>query len=706
MPTDPVCGMHVDERTSSLLLVRDNRTYYFCSQACRESFTAPEVAELRTARRLGVAVPLAAGATVLTYLAHPAVVLYIAAVLAAAVQFYSGWDFYVGAVDSIRSRIANMDVLIAVGTSAAFGYSLVALAFPGALKGGVFFDASTLIITLILTGNLLEQRTRRHAGSSLRDLDQLLPREALRVEGGSSRSVPREDIRVGDRLRVLPGGIVPADGIVLEGRSELDEALWTGESLPVPKGPGETVIAGARNGTGSLDIEARSIGPDSFVAQIAELLSDAEASRIPLRRLADRIASVFVPVVLTLAIAAALGWTLLAGASLATGVLIFVSVVIIACPCAFGIATPAAILVGTGRAAEEGILFRGGDSIERTARVNLVVSDKTGTLTSDVPSVASTWVAPGRLRSELLALSAGLEAHSEHVYARAVLEMARSEAIAPASVEDVRAVPGAGVEGTIAGRHLSLRSEGSGGPGSDSLQAARGSIDAAVARGESWSALWEDGQLVGVLSFATPLRPGSIEAVRELAELGIPLQIVTGDRAEAAAQVARTLGVSVARARASPEEKLAYLREQRASGKSVAFVGDGINDAAALAGADVGIAIGTGTEIARDSGQVLLVRPDLRGVPRAIRLSRAVVGKVRGNLTWAIGYNAVLLPIAAGALVPFLGFGVYTVLPIAGAIAMAISSTTVLLNSLSLRRVLRPRARARGFPLPGGSAPS
>ncbi len=706
MATDPVCGMYVDEPSSAISLVRDNRTYYFCSQGCRESFVAPEAAEHRTFRRLAVAAPLAVGATVLTYLAHPSLLVYVAAALAAIVQFYCGWDFYVGAADAVRSRTTNMDVLIAVGTSAAFGYSVVTLAFPGVLKGGVFFDASTLIITLILTGNLLEQRTRRRAGSSLRDLDRLLPREALRVEGSSIRTVAREEIAAGDRLRVLPGGTVPADGIVLEGRSELDEALWTGESLPVPKGPGDTVIAGSHNGTGSLDIEARSVGPDSFVAQIAQLLSDAEAARVPLRRLADRIASVFVPVVLGLAVAAALGWTILAGASLTTGLLVFVSVVIIACPCAFGIATPAAILVGTGRAAEEGILFRGGDSIERTARVDLVVSDKTGTLTSDIPSVASAWIAPGRTRSELIGLAAGLEAHSEHVYAHAVLEAARSEGIPAPQIENVRAIPGSGIEGTIGGRRISLRSGLSSGSEGGPRDAAQDAIETAVSRGESWSALWEDDRLVGVLSFATPLRPGTVEAVKELAELGIPVHMVTGDQAEAAGQVARALGISTVRSRASPGEKVAYLQEQHATGRTVAFVGDGINDAAALAAADVGIAIGTGAEIARDSGQVLLVRPDFRGVPRAIRLARAVVGKVRGNLTWAIGYNVVLLPIAAGALVPFLGFGVYAVLPIAGAVAMAISSTTVLLNSLSLRRAGRSGRPARGLGASGAFAPS
>ncbi|MGI0055032.1 MAG: heavy metal translocating P-type ATPase [Thermoplasmata archaeon] len=702
MATDPVCGMFVDEASDPLRLVRDNRTYYFCCHACLDTFSAPQTASRRLARRLAVAWPLAVVAAILTYLPGPAVALWSAAAAATVVQFYAGYDFYVGSLDAVRARSGNMDLLIATGTSAAYGYSLVALVAPSLLSPSYFFDASSLVIALILSGNFLEQRTRAHAGSATRDLERLLPRESVRIDATGAHRVPRHALRIGDRVRILPGETVAVDGLVRDGRTEVDESMLTGESSRVAKARGGRVIAGSLNGTGAIEVEVVSIGPDTFVAQIAQMLGDAESARVPLRRLADRIAKFFVPFVLALAAGAALAWGIGGGASASTSVLVFVSVVIIACPCAFGIATPAALLVGTSRAAREGILFRGGDSIERAARTRVVIADKTGTLTTSVPELESVVAQLDSREPEALALAAGLEAHSEHVLARAVRRAAERRSIAPSFITDARAIPGAGIVGSRAGHLVEILSGPATAARGMDLGRLRAAVDATEERGASWSVLLEDGHAVALLIFSAPLAPGVVEGIRELGAMGIPVEMLTGDRSGVARTIAARVGIASVRAEATPAQKVDYVRERRRAIAGVAYVGDGINDAAALASADVGLAIGTGSDVARDAGQVLLVRPDFRAVPRAVALARAIVRKVRGNLVWAIGYNAVLLPIAAGALVPWLGFSVYTILPIAGAAAMAVSSTTVLLNSLSLRRVRlgggAPDASAVGLP--------
>lgn len=686
MATDPVCGMFVEPLPDALQLTRDNRTYYFCSQSCQASFAEPEHERTRLVRRLALAWPFAVIVAVLTYdpLFPQAVVL--AAGLAAVVQFYPGLVFYRGTYDALRHRTANMDVLIAVGTSVAFFYSLAVLALPGRLAPAVYFDASALIITLILTGNYLEHLTRVRAGSALRRLDELLPRQAEVVRSGVVLSIPVSEIQLGDRMRVLPGGRFAADGIVRTGRTSTDDSLLTGESLPVAKGPGDNVLAGAINGEGAVEVEATGVGSDTFVAHVGQLLTEAEMSRVPLQKTADRIAAVFVPVVLTLAVAAAIGWYVFGAAGFTVALLIFVTVSITACPCAFGIATPAAILVGTGRAADDGVLFRGADALERAARTDLVLTDKTGTLTSASPELTGIAGVAPHSPSEVLALAAGLEAGSEHVFARAVKARAAREGVVPSPVEEIRVEPGLGVRGVLSGRPAAvLRGEGGLGAGTYPESMSE-TIREAEAAGDSWSAVVVDDQLWGILRFRAPVGPGVLPAIARLREMGIGVVMVTGDSPAAARAAATELGVSDVHAGATPAEKVRLVEQYQRAGHRVAFVGDGINDAAALSKADVGIAIGTGADIAQDAGQVLLLRSDFAGVPSALGIARRTVAKVRGNLTWAIGYNLVLLPVAAGALVPALGFGVYAVLPMVGALAMGLSSTTVVLNSLSLRR--------------------
>ncbi len=693
MATDPVCGMYVEERPESLHLFRDNRTYYFCSETCRDQFADPVRAERDLGRRITVAWPLALAVVVLTYAVGSRNAVVVAAALATVVQFYPGAVFYRGARDAVADRSWNMDLLIAVGSSAAYGYSLAALVLPGRMPPGTYFDASALIVTLILTGNYLEHRTRARAGSALDRLRELLPSTATRVVGGVERPVDVTEVRPGDLLRVRPGGRFPVDGTIRAGSTTVDESLLTGESLPVARSPGERVVAGALNLDGLVDVEAVAVGTDTFASQVGRLLSDAEMSRVPLQRIADRIAAVFVPCVLGLGVAAGVGWAILGHAGPTVGLLVFVSVVIIACPCAFGLATPAAIVVGSGRAAEEGVLFRGEDALERAARIDLVLTDKTGTLTEGRPALAAVRPLGGRSEADVLALAASIESGSEHPLARAVESAAHARSLRIPPASGVRVEAGVGVRGEVMGSLIEVRRPE---PAASDRSAGPGGMAASdlSAQGRSVAFVLQDGTPVGVLGFSDTLRPGAREAVAALREDGIRTVMATGDGAVAASAIAREGSIADVHAELTPAGKLALLRSLQAAGHRVAFVGDGINDAPALAAADLGIAIGSGTEVAKDAGQVVLVRSDLGGVALALRLARRTVAKVRSNFAWAVGYNAVLLPIAAGALVPALGLGVYAVLPIAGALAMALSSTLVVANSLSLRWVSIGPARS------------
>ena len=694
MATDPVCGMYVDERTATLTLFRDNRTYYFCASSCRDAFAAPAERLHRLKRDLWVAWPLALLAAAATYLPLPSAPL-VAALAATVVQFYPGRSFYRGTYDALRARVGNMDVLIAIGTSAAYGYSIVALALPGRLPAVYYFDASSLIIALILTGNYLEHLTRHRATGALRRLGELTPTTARRIQAGVERVLPVTEVSIGDRLRVRPGERFPADGRVIEGRTSVDESILTGEALPTAKTPGDRVIAGAVNGEGLVDVEATAVGGDTFVAHVGQLLTEAETSRVPLQRLANRIAAAFVPAILVLALVSALGWALGAGVGLSISLLVFVSVVITACPCAFGIATPAAIVVGTGRAAEEGILFRGEDALAGAARTTVVLTDKTGTLTSGTPSLVQVVPGAGVSEAELLRVAAAVEQGSEHPLARAVVAAAASRHIELPHPREIVAEPGRGVHGVVDGAVVrvvsgaALREEGV------PVPAFEPAIAEAEALGRSWAVVTLAGRPTGVLAFADAVRPTSRAAVTALRQLGIETVMVTGDAEAPAKAVAMAVGIGTVHSGVSPAGKLALVQSYRAKGQRVAFVGDGVNDAPALAGADVGVAIGTGSDVAKEAGRVLLLRPEFDGVPRGIAVARRTVGKVRGNLLWAIGYNLVLLPVAAGALVPIVGLRVFAVLPITGAIAMALSSTTVVLNSLSLRWASLPLSTPR-----------
>jgi len=684
MATDPICGMYVDEREAELKLVRDNRTYYFCSGRCLEEFSQPERAIRALRRKLAVAWPLSVVILLLTYfLRFPGEVV-VAAALASVVQFYPGLQFYASTRDAIRSRVWNMDILIAVGTTAAYGYSLAVLLWPSRLPAAVYFDASALIVTLILTGNYLEHLTRERARGSVRKLSELLPTTATVLRDGREIEIRVGEVQPGDRFRVLPGGRFPTDGTVIEGRSSANEALLTGESLPVNKGPGSSVIAGATNGEGVLTVVATNVGTDTLLAQIGQLLAEAETSRVPLQQLADRIAAGFVPVVFVLATVASLGWFVV-GAGFTVALLVFVSVAITACPCAFGIATPAAIVVGTGRAAEDGVLFKGRDSLERASEVDVVLTDKTGTLTQGRPKLTDLIPMPGVAADELLSAAAAVEAGSEHPFARAVVSAAEERGLSLRTAEQIRIDPGRGVRGQLGGvtvEVLSLHATLAERADLSSLRVAATHLDE---QGRAGSVVLQGDQPIGLLGFADEAAPGVAEAVRALRDDGISVVMVTGDREAAARAVARAVGIDEVRAEMTPRAKLEVIRDFQGRGKKVAYVGDGVNDAPALAAADLGIAIGAGTDVAREAGGVILIRSGFGGVAGALRIGRRTVRKVRGNLRWAIGYNAVLLPVAMGVLVPLFGLGMYSVLPMVGAAAMGFSSTLVVVNSLSLR---------------------
>jgi P-type Cu+ transporter len=687
--TDPVCGMSVETAPEALRLTRDNRTYYFCCPECLRTFAAPAEARRRLARRLVVAWPLAVATVLLAWGPRIPQSDAVAAVLAGVVQVYVGSGFYAGAAEALRRRSGNMDLLVAVGSTTAYVYSLLVVVAPGHVPGATYFDASALIVTVILTGNYLEVVARRRASSALRALAELLPASATVVDDGADRSVPLVDLAIGQRVRVAPGDRVPVDGVVRHGTSAVEQALLTGESGAVRKTPGDRVLAGSRNLDGPLVVEATAVGPDAYVAQVGRLLEEAELARVPLRRQADRLASVFVPFVLALAVGAAALWLVLSDFAVPIAVLVFVTVAVTACPCAFGLATPAALLVGTGTAAETGVLFRGGDAIERAARIDTVLTDKTGTLTQERPVVEEVVAVPPHVAVDVLGIAAGLERGIRHPLAAAIALRAGSDRVPPSAVSDVGIEPGSGVRGSLGGHRVALVGTDALAASGIELGALRSWAEEAAMRGRSVSVLTDDGSFVGALSFSHPPVPDASAALAELRADGVRIAMVTGDSRPAALSVAATLGVREVYAGVAPEGKVALVRELQGQGRHVAFVGDGVNDAPALAAADLGVAIGTGAEVARESGQVLLVRPEFSGVPRALRIARRTVGRVRSNLLWAVGYNAILLPVAAGALVPLVGLHVYTVLPVLGAAAMGLSSTTVLLNSMSLRWSLR-----------------
>jgi Cu+-exporting ATPase len=616
--------------------------------------------------------------------------------LATPVQFYAGWPFYRGAARALRHMTADMNTLVAVGTSAAYGYSLAAIAFPGfAMAAGVgsggelplYFDTAAAIITLILLGRFLEARARSHTSDAIRMLIGLAPRTARVIRAGTEADIPIEQVVRNDLLVVRAGERIPVDGEVRQGRSSVDESMITGESMPVGKGPGDEVIGGTLNGSGSFTYEATRVGADTVLAQIVRLVHEAQGSRAPIQRLADAVTSVFVPIVLGLAALTFVAWLVFGPAPAFNLALVnAIAVLIIACPCALGLATPTSIIVGTGKGAEHGILFRNAEALERLHGVRSIVVDKTGTLTEGKPRVTDVVrLAGAPAGDELLALVAAAERGSEHPLGEAIVRHARHDRrLGIPDATDFEAVPGQGVRAIVDGRTVAVgrlafvgRDDGSLGTAAERL-ASEGKTPVHVA---------VDGRAVAVIGIADTLKDGSTAAVADLRRLGLQLIMLTGDDPTTARAIADQAGIDRVLADVRPDDKAAQIRSLQADGSLVAMVGDGINDAPALASADVGIAIGTGTDIAIESAAVTLMSGDLRGLVTAIALSRSTMRNIKENLFWAFAYNVVLIPVAMGALYPFTGA---LLDPILAAAAMALSSVTVVSNALRLRRFRPP----------------
>jgi len=689
MAKDPICGMYVEEGRHALQTTRYGTTYYFCSETCLAQFQAPEktLARLKRLVALGAAftIPIAA----LTYLPiipdHNINNLVMFA-LSLPVQFVVGYRFYLGSYDALRSRIGNMDLLIGLGTTAAWVYSTTATFVPGFFPGsGTYFETSAIIITLIQTGNLLEYITKGRASEAVHRLLSLQPTVAHVIRNGSEISIPVEEIEVGDILLVRPGEKVPVDGRVIEGNSAIDESMITGESLPRDKHNGDEVIGATVNKTGLLKIQATKVGQDTVLSQIAKLVEEAQVGKAPLQRLADRVSAYFVPAVILIATASGLFWYFVAGIGLAYSLLAFVSVVIIACPCALGIATPAALLVGTGKGAENGILIKGGDQLEEAGKINTIIFDKTGTLTKGQPSVTDI-VPVGKLTEiQILGYAGAVEKGSEHPLAAAVVNAAQGKRIELSDPSGFEALPGLGVKATVRGHEVLLGNLELMGKFSVPVDAYSERMVELQDQGKTISLLALDRQPVGLIGLADTVKESSAPTIKALKKMGLDIVMLTGDNERTAKAIARTLGIDTIFANVRPSDKEEIVKKLQKGGK-VAMVGDGINDAPALAAANVGIAIGSGTDVAKETGGIILIKDDMTDVPKALELSKATVRKIKQNLLWAFVYNVALIPIAAGILVPFLGPGIYQVLPLLAGAAMAISSVTVVSNSLLLRR--------------------
>jgi P-type Cu+ transporter len=623
----------------------------------------------------------------------PRLSIWLQLVLATPVVLWAGWPFFARGWASVRTRHLNMFTLIALGTGASYLYSLVATLLPGMFPAGfrgmdgtvaVYFEPAAVITVLVLLGQVLELRARDQTGGAIRALLNLTPKTARRLTpGGGDEEIPLDRVQTGDRLRVRPGDGVPVDGVVESGSSNLDESMITGEAMPVSKGTGDRLIGGTVNTTGSLVMRADKVGTDTVLSHIVSMVAEAQRSRAPIQRMADKVAGYFVPAVIAVAVLAFGGWALLGPSpALAYALIAAVSVLIIACPCALGLATPMSIMVGVGKGAAAGVLIKSAEALERLEKVDTLVVDKTGTLTEGKPRVVAIVSVHGMNETELLPLAAGLERASEHPLAAAIVAAAQERGLTVPEAADFASITGKGVQGRVKGKQVAL--------GNAALMTELGVSLGALAEGadelrrDGATALFLaiDGQAAGVIAVADPIKATTPDALRTLREAGIRIVMLTGDNRTTAEAVARKLGIEEVQADVLPQDKHAVVRRLRSEGRIVAMAGDGVNDAPALAEADVGIAMGTGTEVAIQSAGVTLMKGDLAGIARARTLSRATMRNIRQNLTFAFIYNAAGIPIAAGVLYPWFGL---LLSPIIAALAMALSSVSVIGNALRLR---------------------
>jgi Cu+-exporting ATPase len=605
------------------------------------------------------------------------------------VQFWVGWQFYKGALAAARHKTSDMNTLIAVGTSAAYLYSVLATFFPGlfaaeGLAPKVYFDTAGAIIVLILLGRLLEARAKGQTSEAIKKLMGMQAKTAIVLVDGEEFELPIEDVQIGDTVIVKPGGKIPVDGVILEGHSAVDESMVTGESIPVEKTAGDEVVGATLNKTGTFKFKATKVGKDTMLAQIIKMVEEAQGSKPPIARLVDIIAGYFVPAVIGAAIVTFIIWYFFGPAPALTYALLnFVAVMIIACPCALGLATPTSVMVGTGKGAEHGVLIRGGEALETAHKLDAIVLDKTGTITKGEPAVTDVFAAEGYQPNEILSLAASAEKGSEHPLGEAIVEKAKENELKIGAPTDFNAIPGHGIEATVANKKLLL--------GNSKLMETKAVLledferksEEFSGQGKTPMLISVDGKIAGVIAVADTLKDNSRAAIAALHRLGLEVIMITGDNQRTADAIARQIGIDRTLAEILPEGKASEVKKLQAEGKKVGMVGDGINDAPALAQADVGFAIGTGTDVAMESADITLISGDLTGVVTAIALSKATIRNIKQNLFWAFAYNTILIPVAAGILFPFFGI---LLNPIFAAAAMGLSSVTVVTNALRLRR--------------------
>jgi Cu+-exporting ATPase len=738
MAKDQICGMFVEENENSIQHIRDGIKYYFCSSQCLHEFREPEKALKKLKMHVAISIALTIPIIILSLphmipeLGHffPMEMMvytnYLLLALATPIQFWIGWRFYRGFWDGIKAKASNMDTLIAIGTTAAYLYSAIVTIVPGYFPfTAVYFETAAIIITLILVGRLLETKTKEKASNAVRKLLDLKPRtarilrlvinEGKKIErskninnsGEINQSyvnfdnskltsitkkleeieIPVEQIEEGDLMVIRPGERVPTDGLVTEGNSSVDESALTGESIPVDKTKGDEVIGATINKNGLLKVKATKVGQDTVLSQIITLVEEAKTGKAKLERMVDQVAKYFVPAIVMIAIGVFLGWYFIGDAGLTYSILAFVSVMIIACPCALGIATPAALMMGAGKGAENGILYKGGEHIEIANKVNTIVFDKTGTLTIGKPSVTDLVSLTEEIgEQELLRLAAIAESGSEHPLAQAVIRKAKENNTPITSPDSFEAISGHGLKATYSNHKILI---GNRKMMEDNQVAVTESVDAKLSifekEGKTAVLVAIDNTLSGILSISDTIKENATDTIKSLKSKGIEVIMLTGDNERTANAVASKLGIDRVIAEVLPQQKEEVVSKLKTKeGKVVAMVGDGINDAPALARADLGIAIGSGTDVAKETGGIILIKDDIRDVVTALDLGKRTVAKIKQNLFWAFAYNTGLIPIAAGALVPILGLSVFGWLPILAGLAMAMSSVTVVTNSLLL----------------------
>ncbi|WP_240804783.1 heavy metal translocating P-type ATPase [Cupriavidus oxalaticus] len=695
---DPICGMMVDKATA-LSTERGNRKYYFCSESCLRTFESPE-SELKAMKtrvtialtgvlalavlRAGAFLALAAGATLLTWAPIPALPwltwgmwLFM---LVTPVQFIGGWSFYKGAWNAIRTRNINMDFLIALGTSVAYFYSVVVLFFPSWLpvkvaERDVYFEVSAVIIAFVLLGKYMEEIIKKKSSAAVRRLLDLRPAVAHVLRDGKEVEIPAESIMVGEAVTVRPGEKIPTDGKVVEGESSVDESMLTGESMPVEKKPGAAVIGGTLNRSGAFTLQATKIGADTALAQIIKMVEDAQASTAQIQRLADQVTGYFVPAVVSVALLALVGWTV--AGHFPHGLLAFVAVLIISCPCALGVATPAALMVGVGKGADNGILIRGGEVLERAEKLTAVVFDKTGTITRGEPTVTDVISFSNHEESTLLTLAAAVESGSEHPLGEAIVRAAQHRGLAIPKATAITALSGMGIRGQVEGQQAWLGNRRLFGSQGIPTGDAESVLQRLEADGKTAMLVGAGNTLLGVVAVADTVKPEAAEAVAALKARNTKVVLLSGDNRRTAEAIGRQVGIDHVIAEVMPEDKVETIQTLQKQGEVVAMVGDGVNDAPALAAADIGIAIGSGSDVAKETGSIILIRDDVRDVVASIQLSRATMRKIKQNLFWAFIYNTIGIPVAA--------FGLLN--PIIAAAAMALSSLSVVANSALLKRV-------------------